>query len=176
MGHLVYANFLTKIRYVFGGYTGDLHSNSNLRNKNDLWEYKFDGFTTQWVEVRTIPGSPKPVPRSAHGAAVYQKWLYIFAGYDGNARLSDMWRIALPNSSDPNAIPQWEQVDCLGDSPPTCCNFPVAVARDSLYVFSGQTGIVNTNSLYRFDFASSTWTRISTEHIIQDSPNPPIRR
>ena len=38
----------------------------------------------------------------------------------GNARLSDMWRIALPNSSDPNAIPQWEQVDCLGDSPPTC--------------------------------------------------------
>ena len=69
---------------MFGGYTGDLHSNSNLRNKNDLWEYKFDGFTTQWVEVRTIPGSPKPVPRSAHGAAVYQKWLYIFAGYDGN--------------------------------------------------------------------------------------------
>ena len=69
-------------RYVFGGYTGDLHSNSNLRNKNDLWEYKFD--TTQWVEVRIPPGSPQPVPRSAHGAAVYQKWLYIFAGYDGN--------------------------------------------------------------------------------------------
>ena len=38
----------------------------------------------------------------------------------GNARLSDMWRIALPNTSDPNAIPQWEQVECLGDSPPTC--------------------------------------------------------
>ena len=75
---------LNKIRYVFGGYTGDLHSNSNLKNKNDLWEYKFDGFTTQWVEVRTNPGSPKPVPRSAHGAAVHQKWLYIFAGYDGN--------------------------------------------------------------------------------------------
>lgn len=36
------------------------------------------------MEVRIPPGSPQPVPRSAHGAAVYQKWLYIFAGYDGN--------------------------------------------------------------------------------------------
>ena len=110
-----------------------------------------------------------------------------------------MWRIALPGTTEPNAIPLWEQVDCSGDSPPTCwlvliaslvkinlifvklalhvsSNFPVAVARESMYVFSGQTGIVNTNSLYRFNFGSSKWSRISTEHILQDSPNPPIRR
>ena len=31
-----------------GGYTGDIHSNSNLTNKNDLFEYKFA--TGQWVE------------------------------------------------------------------------------------------------------------------------------
>ena len=156
--------------YIFGGYTGDLHSNSNLRNQNDLWEYKFD--TTQWVEVRTVPGTAKPVPRSAHGAAVHDGWLYIFAGYDGNARLKDMWRIALTAS----ANPRWVQVECSGDSPPTCCNFPVTVARDSMYVFSGQTGARVTNSLFRFHFDSSTWTRISTEHILQDSPPPPIRR
>ena len=34
--------------FVFGGYTGDIHSNSNLTNKNDLYEYKFA--TGQWVE------------------------------------------------------------------------------------------------------------------------------
>lgn len=33
----------------------------------------------------------EPVPRSAHGAAVYDDKLWIFAGYDGNARLNDMW-------------------------------------------------------------------------------------
>ena len=33
---------------IFGGYTGDIHSNSNLRNRNDLFEYKFN--TEQWVE------------------------------------------------------------------------------------------------------------------------------
>lgn len=158
--------------YIFGGYTGDLHSNSNLRNQNDLWEYKFD--TTQWLEVRTPVNSAKPVPRSAHGAAVFNGWLYIFAGYDGNARLKDMWRIQLPVTS--NIVSRWEQVECLGDSPPTCCNFPVTVARDSMFVFSGQTGARVTNSLFRFRFSSSTWSRISTEHILQDSPLPPIRR
>ena len=33
---------------IFGGYTGDIHSNSNLRNRNDLFEYKLN--TEQWVE------------------------------------------------------------------------------------------------------------------------------
>jgi hypothetical protein len=27
--------------YIFGGFSGDIHSNSNLTNRNDLWEYKF---------------------------------------------------------------------------------------------------------------------------------------
>ena len=40
---------LTHESVVFtGGYTGDIHSNSNLTNKNDLFEYKFA--TGQWVE------------------------------------------------------------------------------------------------------------------------------
>lgn len=40
-----------------------------------------------------------PVPRSAHGAAVYDGKLWILAGYDGNARLNDMWRISLQTVS-----------------------------------------------------------------------------
>lgn len=35
--------------YVSGGYTGDIHSNSNLTNKNDLHEYKLCG-SGQWTE------------------------------------------------------------------------------------------------------------------------------
>ena len=31
-----------------GGYTGDIHANCNLTNKNDLFEYKFN--TGQWLE------------------------------------------------------------------------------------------------------------------------------
>lgn len=75
--------------FIFGGYTGDLHSNSNLANRNDLWEYKFGN--GQWTEWHYDPPStpdPRrrkaPVPRSAHSAAVYDGKLIIFAGRHWN--------------------------------------------------------------------------------------------
>ena len=50
-----------------------------------------------------------PVARAAHGAAVYGGKLWIFAGYDGNARLNDMWTVALLGD-----IKGWEEViTCL---------------------------------------------------------------
>ena len=53
------------------------------------------------------PGDPcsKPVARAAHGAAVYDDKLWIFAGYDGNARLNDMWTISLTQD-----VRHWEEV------------------------------------------------------------------
>lgn len=35
------------MKIFLGGYTGDLNSNSNLCNKNDLYEYKFS--TGNWI-------------------------------------------------------------------------------------------------------------------------------
>lgn len=158
--------------FIFGGYTGDIHSNSNLTNRNDLWEYKFA--TGQWSQW--FLSGRKPVPRSAHGAAVYDGKLWIFAGYDGNARLNDMWTISLVNSGSDGSCRVWEEVVQSGECPPTCCNFPIAVARDCLFVFSGQSGAKKNNSLFQFHFKSSTWTRISTEHILRGCPPPPTRR
>lgn len=54
--------------YYIGGYTGDIHSNLNLTNKNDLFEYKFT--SGQWTELR-VDGKIPPA-RSAHGAVVYE--------------------------------------------------------------------------------------------------------
>lgn len=152
--------------FVFGGYTGDIHSNSNLTNKNDLFEYNFD--KCQWLEWR-FEGR-KPVARAAHGAAVYGWKLWIFAGYDGNARLNDMWTVSLSES------PFWEKVNQKGHIPPTCCNFALAVARDSMFVFSGQSGAKITNNLFQFRFNENEWTRISTEHILHGAPPPPEKR
>jgi leucine-zipper-like transcriptional regulator 1 len=133
-----------KSMFIFGGYTGDIWSNSNLTNKNDLFEYKLENGT--WVEWKYV-GTKFPVPRSAHGAAVYKDHLWIYAGYDGNVRLNDMWRIPL------NGGPkEWEEIVQSGEVPPTCCNFPVAVARGCMYVFSGQSGLQITNNLYEFNF------------------------
>lgn len=154
--------------FVFGGYTGDIHSNSNLANRNDLFEYKFG--TATWVEWKYTGRTP--VPRSAHGAAVYDGKLYIYAGYDGNARLNDMWSIDLKDD-----IPHvWEEIEQGGDCPPTCCNFPVSVARGCMYVFSGQSGAKITNTLFEFNFKTKMWSRIVTEHLLRGTPPPPARR
>ncbi|KAH9643511.1 hypothetical protein HF086_015659 [Spodoptera exigua] len=133
--------------FVFGGYTGDILANSNLTNKNDLFEYKFQ--SAQWVQWKF--SGQEPVPRSAHGAAVYDDKLWIFAGYDGNARLNDMWTINLLGENR-----QWERIEQKGQCPPTCCNFPVAVARGKMFVFSGQSGAKITNALFQFDFETHT--------------------
>ena len=155
--------------FVFGGYTGDIYSNSNLRNKNDLFEYKFT--TSQWINWEDKISGPLPPARSAHGAAVFQNKLWIFAGYDGHTRLNDMWAVDLLSDN-----PQWEQITQSGDSPPTCCNFPVAVVDQSMYVFSGQSGAKITNNLYEFKFEEKQWVRIRTEHLLRGSPCPPQRR
>uniref|UniRef100_A0A6Q2Z5J6 BTB domain-containing protein n=1 Tax=Esox lucius TaxID=8010 RepID=A0A6Q2Z5J6_ESOLU len=150
------------------GYTGDIYSNSNLKNKNDLFEYKFA--TGQWTEWK-VEGS-LPVARSAHGATVYSDKLWIFAGYDGNARLNDMWTISLLDRE--HAC--WEEIEQSGEIPPSCCNFPVAVCRDKMFVFSGQSGAKITNNLFQFEFKGHMWTRIPTEHLLRGSPPPPQRR
>lgn len=141
----LFRNYLTfeSLKSHLKGYTRDIDSNSNLTNRNDLYEYKLTtGHWTEWKFEGKIP-----VPRSAHGCAVYDNKLWIFAGYDGNARLNHMWTIPLTGDHR-----YWEEVQQSGDCPPTCCNFPVAVARDSMFVFSGQSGAKMTNDLFQFHF------------------------
>ena len=156
--------------FIFGGYTtGDINSNSNLRNKNDLYEYNFT--TSQWIDWSDKVTGPLPPPRSAHGSVIYNDRLWVFAGYDGNTRLNDMWSIDLTS-----ATPVWERIDQSGDSPPTCCNFPVAVVNQSMYVFSGQSGAKITNNMYEFKFNERLWVRIPTEHLLRGDTAPPQRR
>jgi len=50
----------------------------------------------------------RPVARAAHGAAMYDHKLWIFAGYDGNVRLSDLWTTSL--ACDSRSVHVWEQV------------------------------------------------------------------
>lgn len=52
--------------------------------------------------------SRRPVARAAHGAAVYDNKLWIFEGYDGNARLNDMWTVSL--LGDARSPHTWEEV------------------------------------------------------------------
>ncbi|XP_012223748.1 leucine-zipper-like transcriptional regulator 1 isoform X3 [Linepithema humile] len=154
--------------YVFGGDNGKTMLNDLLRCdvKEKSWGRAF------------ATGTP-PAPRYHHSAVVHDSSILasgqngnLLDCYDGNARLNDMWTISLS----PGDHKIWEEVVQEGERPPTCCNFPVAVARDSMFVFSGQSGAKTTNSLFQFHFKERRWTRISTEHILRGAPPPPARR
>uniref|UniRef100_A0A673IBP3 Leucine-zipper-like transcriptional regulator 1 n=1 Tax=Sinocyclocheilus rhinocerous TaxID=307959 RepID=A0A673IBP3_9TELE len=146
--------------FVFGGYTGDIYSNSNLKNKNDLFEYKFA--TGQWTEWK-VEG--RLVARSAHGATVYNDKLWIFAGYDGNAR--QVYYSYLYTALNVNIY----HVGLF-----LIYRFLLAVCQDKMFVFSGQSGAKITNNLFQFEFKGHIWTRIPTEHLLRGSPPPPQRR
>uniref|UniRef100_A0A672QNP2 Leucine-zipper-like transcriptional regulator 1 n=1 Tax=Sinocyclocheilus grahami TaxID=75366 RepID=A0A672QNP2_SINGR len=145
--------------FVFGGYTGDIYSNSNLKNKNDLFEYKFA--TGQWTEWK-VEG--RLVARSAHGATVYNDKLWIFAGYDGNARLNDMWTISLQDREQA----YWEEIEQSGEIPPSCCNFPVAVCQDKMFVFSQYDCKVN------FFFSEESGSGSQKDSSGRSSRGPPL--
>ncbi|KAI1230874.1 hypothetical protein IHE44_0008306 [Lamprotornis superbus] len=166
------------------GYTGDIYSNSNLKNKNDLFEYKFA--TGQWTEWKTE--GRLPVARSAHGATVYSDKLWIFAGYDGNARLNDMWTIGLQDreltcweesgAKITNNLFQFEFKEKIwtriptehllrGSPPPPQRRYGhTMVAFDRhLYVFGGAADNTLPNELHCYDVDSQTW------EVIQPSPD-----
>jgi hypothetical protein len=92
-----------------------------------------------------------PVARAAHGAVVYDHKLWIFGGYDGNARLNDMWSIPL-NQGPKNT---WCEQEQSGEQPSTVCNSPLAIVHDCMYLFSGQSGAKTSNLLFKFDFKTS---------------------
>uniref|UniRef100_A0A452J0L2 BTB domain-containing protein n=1 Tax=Gopherus agassizii TaxID=38772 RepID=A0A452J0L2_9SAUR len=86
--------------------------------------------------------------------------------------LNDMWTIGLQDRE----LTCWEEIEQSGEIPPSCCNFPVAVCKDKMFVFSGQSGAKITNNLFQFEFKEKIWTRIPTEHLLRGSPPPPQRR
>lgn len=51
------------------------------------------------------------------------------------------------------------QIEQSGEIPPSCCNFPVAVCRDKMFVFSGQSGAKITNNLFQFEFEGHMWVQ-----------------
>jgi hypothetical protein len=65
---------LAKSLFIFGGYSGNLVANSNLRNTNDLYECRPD--KGMWRRVSALGYGTQqeeyPPPRSAHASCIYQ--------------------------------------------------------------------------------------------------------
>lgn len=145
---------------IFGGF-------SNLMNKNDVFQYRFD--LEQWTPWLHIQGE-LPNARAAHSAFIYDNKMWIFAGYDGKNKLNDMWNLSLePNQQ------KWVKVPQNGDQPPGCFNSACDIVDDHLYGFSGQAGANITNHLVSFNLRTFTWSRVMPD-LINNNYRAPRRR
>ena len=107
------------------------------------------------IDLNSRPGQQQPLASPSHPSNSQ-------SGSDvGTNSSGSQSHLSVPTSSSsslsPNKLngsyPAWEEVHFSGESPPTCCNFPVAVvpSREAFYVFSGQSGANITNSLFQFN-------------------------
>ena len=132
-----------KSMMVFGGF-------SDPSNKNDVFEYRYDH--DQWLPWTHIKG-PLPPARTAHCSFVYNNYMYIFGGFDGNCRLDDMWRLKL----DPDQGISWECITQHGDRHPPVLHSACSVIGNKLYIFSGRAN-VSLNDLRCFNLVTCTWS------------------
>lgn len=119
---------------VFGGYrscTGHL---------NETW------FLDLHLMIWTSPdynGVP-PSPRRGHGAAIIDKSMYIFGGYNGAEHLSDFHVLNVESMV-------WEIVDAHGDQPTPRRQHAMTAVGRHLVVFGGYDGKAYLNDTYVFD-------------------------
>lgn len=122
---------------------------------------------TGWSVVNTNPGSTPPCARSLHSAAILNGSLYVFGGYNGQARVNDFHAYSF-------ASRRWSPVLAAANSgrPPSPRDRHVSVVHGtSFYVFGGFDGTSRTNDFFGFDLTSMTW-----REVVPRSGRPPSER
>lgn len=130
--------------YYFGGYTkkdGDYF--------NDL--HRFNIKTQDWALVNST--GEVPCPRTDHTVAVFEKYLYVFAGYDGKNRFNDLISCNLESH-------EWRKLEPTGSIPITRFGHTTVVHADCMYIFGGWDGHDTLDDLYMYAFISNIWYEI----------------
>ena len=161
----------------------ELHPSSNLYYEGQLLALQTDPFSdpelaqpnslsplpaaSGWSVVDVAPGSVPPCARSLHSAAIMNGALYVFGGYNGQARVNDFHAFSFANR-------RWSPVLAAANSghPPSPRDRHVSVVHGTtFYVFAGFNGTSRTNDFFGFDFTSMTWSEV-----IPRSGRPPSER
>eukprot|EP01114_Cavostelium_apophysatum_P010831 TRINITY_DN24964_c0_g1_i1.p1 TRINITY_DN24964_c0_g1~~TRINITY_DN24964_c0_g1_i1.p1 ORF type:complete len:377 (-),score=50.12 TRINITY_DN24964_c0_g1_i1:14-1144(-) len=136
----------------FGGFTGVGDKRTNSIFCFDLASKQISIF-----ESASLPEN-SPCIRSVCSVCLYNGHLYIFGGWNVKTVLNDVWKFDLETYS-------WTLVKQKpNDVVPPPVRYHVAVVyKDAMYIYSGFTDArKHLDDLYRFDFATETWSLINT--------------
>jgi len=96
--------------------------------------YVFDTTTHRWTRPQIAPG-PRPAPRRAHSAVMYNNKLWIFGGGTGLTALNDVW--ALDLSVGLGRPLRWECVRTTGACPTPRGYHTANLVKDVMVVIGG---------------------------------------
>ncbi|OWZ57208.1 kelch repeat-containing protein [Cryptococcus neoformans A2-102-5] len=136
--------------FIFGGGDGPSYS-------NDVWI--LDTTTHRFSRPSFSPDLPLPPPRRAHSTVLYQHYLIVFGGGNGQAALNDVWALDV---SDPNAL-TWTEWKTRGDIPQKKGYHTANLIGDKMVVFGGSDGHASFADVHVLNLKTCVWTLINTD-------------
>jgi len=142
--------------YVFGG------ALPSKAPTNDF--YVFDFGTTKW-ELVSFKGEP-PGPRCGHTAVLYDKKMWIFAGFDNQrTAFNDLHFFDFETK-------EWKKVEQSGDDlvwPNARYFHSGTLVGDKFYLFGGAISKSKfLNDVYTFSFDTKKWTAVAPQPGVPD--------
>ncbi|XP_069080720.1 leucine-zipper-like transcriptional regulator 1 isoform X2 [Pleurodeles waltl] len=137
--------------YIYGGYL-DLKGASE-----EFWFLNFDSM--KWT--RLPPGSCDcgPGPRYGHSSVVYKDAMYVFGGLVGMVEKNDFWTW--------NFYSQMWTIIKSSFRPPKVMGHSSVVFEDCMLVFGGgRPNDSATSHLWKFQFCSQSWKKISFKDVL----------
>lgn len=137
--------------YIFGGGDGPTYS-------NDVWT--FNTVTHQFLHpLVATPRNALPPPRRAHTTALYNNFLVVFGGGNGQAALNDVWALDV---SDPTRL-TWHEWRTRGDVPQKKGYHTANLVGDKMIVFGGSDGHASFADVHVLNLQTLNWTLVNTE-------------
>ncbi|TYJ57536.1 hypothetical protein B9479_001854 [Cryptococcus floricola] len=136
--------------FIFGGGDGPTYS-------NDIWI--LDTSTHRFSRPVFDPNMPLPPPRRAHTTVLYQHYLVVFGGGNGQAALNDVWALDITDLD--NLV--WLEWKTKGDVPQKKGYHTANLIGDKMVVFGGSDGHASFADVHVLNLQTCVWTLVNTD-------------
>lgn len=134
------------VAILYGGY-------GHPQRLGDTFALRFDTEMPTWTELQ--PSGDLPGPSSTHSVCVHKSKMYIFGGYDGKSRRSQLHAFSIVSKTPDSIESAWEQVMTLGRGPAPRYTHSSASIGSTMLIYGGNSGCLK-GDLHLLEFGTLT--------------------
>lgn len=137
---------LDGVAILYGGY-------GHPQRLSDTFALRFDTEVPTWTELQ--PSGDLPGPSSTHSVCIHKGKMYIFGGYDGKSRRSQLHALSIVSKTSDSIESAWEQVMTLGRGPVPRYTHSSASIGSTMLIYGGNSGCLK-GDLHLLEFGTLT--------------------